>query len=370
MKSNINATTSPLTRANPARWAQAALRPWNRPLRLPVQAPHNLAFRLRGNPEGSAWLLLHGGPGSACQPGMLAPLDLRAQWAIAPDQRGCGSSRPRGSSTRNHTALLVADLEALRLHLGLERWSLLAGSWGAVLALAYASEHPHRVERMVLRGAFALRRREVGGLLQQGKTPRQGRLRWPVDTGPSLPALLARLRQVLQTGTPAVAALHAARLWALRETQCAARGMWRALLHASAQAAASVPVPVSAMRGTWAALRRRERQQTARLAGPPGRHDAALRARYRIQAHYLLHRGFVRPGGLDRAVRTLAQRGVSVNWVHGRFDAVCPPANSRSWAAQGQRVVDGASSLVLPVAGHLAHEPQILVALRQAVGRA
>jgi proline iminopeptidase len=368
MKSNISAMSG-IQRSTPevpgALWAEAAVRPWQRPMRLSVQAPHSLAFRLRGNPEGAAWLLLHGGPGSACQPGMLAPLDLRTQWAIAPDQRGCGSSRPQGGITRNHTALLVADLEALRRHLGLERWSLLAGSWGAVLALAYASQHPDRVDRVVLRGAFALRRREVGGLLQQGKTPRLGRLRWPVDAGPSLAALLSRLTHVLQTGTPAVASLRVARQWALRETQCAGRGMWRALLHAAAQASPDLP----ALRSTWAALRRRERMQSAQLLGPPGRHGAALQARYRIQAHYLLHRGFVRPGELDGAVRTLAQQGVPVAWVHGRFDAVCPPANSRAWAEQGQRLGSGASSLVMPLAGHLAHEPRILASLRQAVRR-
>ena len=138
---------------------------WPVPRHLAVGRGHRMAWREVGPVQGEPWLLLHGGPGSGSQPGQLAPLDLQRQRAIAPDQRGSGASRPRGGLPGNHTQALVADLEALRLHLGLERWSVLAGSWGTVLALAYAHQHPGRIERLVLRGAFALTRREVSGLL-------------------------------------------------------------------------------------------------------------------------------------------------------------------------------------------------------------
>jgi proline iminopeptidase len=355
MKSNINAMKRPD--------ADPAARPWQRPLVLPLQAPHRLAYRLRGNPGGSPWLLLHGGPGGAGQPGMLAPLDLSRQWAITPDQRGCGASLPQGRIQRNHTGLLVADLEALRLHLGVVRWSLLAGSWGTVLALAYAQAHPARVERLVLRGAFALRRREVGGLLQPrralGQTPMPDTRHWPRAAGTSLPALLKRLRQVLQTGTRTVASLRVARCWALSEMRDAERGQRRSLLQAMRQGLPSV----AAMRAAWAALRRGARRQRAAFERPAGRGDRALQRKYRIQAHYLQHRGFVRPGALDAAVRTLAHTGVRVAWVHGRCDAICPPANSRAWAAMGAAT----ASLSLPLAGHLGAEPLTLAALRREV---
>ncbi len=59
------------------------------------------------------------------------------------DQRGCGQSSPRGSVKGNHTQALVDDLHALRLHLGIESWLVLGGSWGVALALAYASQHAH-----------------------------------------------------------------------------------------------------------------------------------------------------------------------------------------------------------------------------------
>ena len=367
MNSNNDATKQHGSMGPGDRWARAALRPWHQPLYLPLEAPQRMAYRLRGNPEGTAWLLLHGGPGGRCQPGMLAPLNLARHWAIAPDQRGCGDSRPQGRTARNHTQALVADLEALRGHLGLERWSILAGSWGTVLALAYAQSHPERVERLVLRGAFALRRREVGGLLQRvrasGKTMRLTPASWPTAPGTSLPALLSRLRQLLQTGTPAVASLRAARRWAWLESLDAERGLRRALVHAAARH----PESASALRGAWASLRRGARQRAAAFHRPAGRDDEALQRKYRVQAHYLLHRGFVRPGELDRAVRTLAQRGAPVAWVHGRCDAICPPGNSRGWAALGQRLAPGSASLTMPLSGHLGHEPLMLAALRREV---
>lgn len=340
---------------------------WRRQPDLPVGAPHRMAWHVGGNPEGQAWLLLHGGPGSGAHPGLAAPLDLTRHWFVAPDQRGSGVSRPRGAAWRNHTAALVSDLERLREHLGLARWSVLAGSWGTVLALAYARAHPQRVERLVLRGAFALSRREVGGLLQGrrfGKTPRRPEGLWPAAEACPVPVLLARLHQLLQSVTPGVAALGVARHWALRESRAAARGLWRALLHA--------PQPAGAWRSAWANQQRRERRALAgfrRRGARADRSDRALCAKFRIQSHYLRHRGFVRPGQLDHAVMALAGHGVPVDWVHGRWDAVCPPRNSQRWAALGQRINPSVVSLTLTTAGHLGPEPDTLKALRARVGR-
>lgn len=342
--------------------------PWQRQRDLYRGGSHRLAWYLGGNPEGAPWLLLHGGPGSGANPGLMAPLDLRQHRAIAPDQRGCGQSRPRGGTLRNHTAALVSDLEWLRRTLGLERWSLLAGSWGTVLALAYAAAYPQRVDRLVLRGAFALSRREVGGLLQgegSGKTLSVPAAGWPPSRCVPLPALLARLRQLFQTGTPAVAVLRAARRWALLESQAAARGMRRARLSGGAEGAAAI-------RAAWASQRRRERRMRggfARRGDRADRGDRALLRKFRIQSHFLARRGFLRPGALDWAVRAVAQAGVSVDWVHGRCDAVCPPRNSRRLHAVGERVAPGQSRLTLTRAGHLGHEPHTLAALRAAVGR-
>lgn len=370
MFSNIDATKD-LPRDNPEAGSVAGRRSaWPSPAYLSVGRGHRMAYRAVGNPQGEPWLLVHGGPGSRCQPGMLAPLDLARQWAIAPDQRGCGASRPRGKTAASTTHALVADLEALRRHLGVERWSLLAGSWGTVVALAYAKAHPQRVQRLVLRGAFALSRREVGGLLQPSRRLRQtlGReAAWPAAPGVSLPATLARLRQLLQSGTPGVAGLRVLRRWSLLESACVSNGMRRALRQAVTQAPAA---QAAAMRREWATLRRRQRKAQAgrhRLTMHPA--DRAALHTFRIQAHYLQHRGFVRPGALDAAVRVLARQGVAVDWVHGACDAVCPPTNSRAWAALGRRLAPQQVTLIEPLSGHLGSESAMLVALRAVVRR-
>jgi proline iminopeptidase len=337
---------------------------WPRPQRLAVGPLHRMAWRELGQPAGEPWLLLHGGPGGACQPGMLRPFDLSRQRVIAPDQRGAGASRPRGRTMGNNTAALVADLESLRCRLGIGRWSLLAGSWGTVVALAYAQRHPERVQRLVLRGAFALTRREIGGLLlpsvKRGQTLRAPAACWPVRPGTGVPVALARLRQLLQNGTPGVASLRALRGWGLRETADAMRGLRRSLRHAQLPQTAAI-------RRDWAAQQRSQRRALAALLRPGMRRsDRAAWGKFRVQAHYLLHRGFVRPGALDHAVRLLALRGTPVDWVHGRFDAICPPANSARWAAQGL-AAGGPVVLHTPPCGHLGGEPAMLAQLRVCV---
>lgn len=334
---------------------------WPPPRDLPVGRGHRMAWRALGPGAGEPWLVLHGGPGSGAHPGLLAPLDLRRQRAVVPDQRGSGASRPRGGTRGNHTAALVADLEQLRRHVGVARWCVLAGSWGTVLALAYAQQHPQRVQRLVLRGAFALSRREIGGLLLPTRQTRQrvgAEPFWPVQAGTPLPVALRRLTQVLQSGTPGVAALRVARRWAVLEAGLAAHGLRRSgrLARQGGETALA-----AAIHREWAALHRRWRRARAQARQPRHqRADHAALRKYRVQAHYLRHRGFLRPGALDRAVRGLAQQGVPVDWVHGRCDAVCPLANSRRWAAVGGR-------LTLPLAGHLGHEPALLAALRTVV---
>lgn len=338
---------------------------WPVPQGLPVGRGHRMAWRSVGAADGEPWLLLHGGPGSGSQPGQLAPLDLTRQRAVLPDQRGSGASRPRGATRGNHTQALVADLEALREHLGLARWSVLAGSWGTVLALAYAQLHPQRVQRLVLRGAFAVSRREVGGLLLPTRqiTQRLGfEPAWPAEVGTTLPVALRRLTQLLQSGTPAVASRRGARgvlrRWLALEYDGAERGLRRSLRHALLQQRSALACDI---RRAWVPVRRRLRRALAQARWPQrSRADRSAVFKLRVQAHYLRHRGFLRPAALGQAVLALARQGVPIDWVHGRFDAICPPTNSRRWAAQGGR-------LTLTLSGHLGHEPDLLAALRERV---
>ena len=70
--------------------------------------------------------------------------DLRHWKVVLVDQRGCGASRPLGCLQDNNTDALVQDYEKLRKRLKIKRWTLLGGSWGVALSLAYAQQHPTR----------------------------------------------------------------------------------------------------------------------------------------------------------------------------------------------------------------------------------
>lgn len=77
------------------------------------------------------------------------------------DQRGTGKASQVASGTQLTVADFIADIEALRATLGIERISLLGHSWGGHLAMAYAARHPNRVEKLILVAAAAPRLSET-----------------------------------------------------------------------------------------------------------------------------------------------------------------------------------------------------------------
>ncbi|MFF0228089.1 prolyl aminopeptidase [Streptomyces sp. NPDC004629] len=110
-----------------------------------------------GNPHGKPAVMLHGGPGSGSTPQLRRYCDPAAYRIVLLDQRGSGRSTPRASAygtdmSVNTTAHLIADLELLRRHLGIERWLVWGISWGSVLGLRYAQTHPEAVSELVLAG--------------------------------------------------------------------------------------------------------------------------------------------------------------------------------------------------------------------------
>src|SRR3954463_7998863 len=113
---------------------------------LDVGNGHEIYWECCGNPAGKPALYLHGGPGSGASPGQRRHFDPHAYRIVLFDQRGCGRSTPGVHEpgvdlTTTTTWHLVADMERLREHLGIDRWQLFGGSWGATLALAYAQRH-------------------------------------------------------------------------------------------------------------------------------------------------------------------------------------------------------------------------------------
>ncbi len=136
---------------------------------LDVAFGNRVYWETRGNPQGRPALLVHGGPGSGRPRNAHKLFDPAAFRIVLFDQRGCGSSVPHAADpgtymAHNTTDHLVADMEALRRHLRVERWLLYGGSWGSTLILAYAERHPDRVHGIVLVGVTMTRPREIDWL--------------------------------------------------------------------------------------------------------------------------------------------------------------------------------------------------------------
>lgn len=290
---------------------------------LAVDDRHRLYYEQCGNPHGKPVVIVHGGPGGGCNPGMRRFHDPAAYRIVLFDQRGAGRSTPHADLTDNTTWHLVADLERLRTHLGIERWQVFGGSWGSTLALAYAERHPERVIDLVLRGIFLLRRWELEWFYQEGCSNlfpdawRDYLAAIPeVERGDLISAYHRRLTDPDQT-----VRLAAARAWSIWE------GATSHLL----------PDP----------------DLTASHGNP---HFALAFAR--IESHYFVNGGFFEvEGQLLRDADRLA--GIPGTIVHGRYDVVCPVRNAFDLKAVWPR----ADLVVCPRSGHSAFEPEISQAL-------
>src|SRR5678816_1177262 len=129
--------------------------------RLKVSPVHELYYEQCGNRDGQPVIFLHGGPGAGLTPDYRRFFDPAAYRVVLFDQRGSGKSTPHASLEDNTTWHLVADIELIREHVGIEQWLVFGGSWGSTLALAYAETHPERVTGLVLRGIFLCRPQEI-----------------------------------------------------------------------------------------------------------------------------------------------------------------------------------------------------------------
>tara|TARA_B100001115_G_scaffold153738_1_gene124332 strand:+ start:1191 stop:2153 length:963 start_codon:yes stop_codon:yes gene_type:complete len=135
---------------------------------LQVSDVHTIAWEQSGSADGIPVVVIHGGPGGGGQPSYRQYFDPAAFNIIQFDQRGCGKSTPYAELEGNNTQASVSDLEALRAHLGLEKWHVFGGSWGSTLSLIYAQHHPERVMSLVLRGIFMCRKSELHWFYQDG----------------------------------------------------------------------------------------------------------------------------------------------------------------------------------------------------------
>lgn len=272
-------------------------------------------------------MALHGGPGSSFTARHRQLFDLQRLRVVLFDQRGCGRSLPRGCIKTNTSAHLVADIELLRKHLGIERWLVVGGSWGAGLALAYAAAHPAACHAMVLRGVFLGRASDLDWFFQQAQQLLPDA--WEALAQHAPPASRTDLMQWLGTkvlhGQPQ-AALTAARAWEGWEAAMSQR--------THTPAAASLPSDEAAL---------------------------ALLDKFRVQSHYLMNGCFWGEQGLLARAATLS--GVPTAIVHGRLDWICLP--QAAWELHHS--LPGSRLQWLEGCGHSPFEPAMARAMADAV---
>jgi len=296
---------------------------------LAIDARHTLYVEECGNPDGLPVVFLHGGPGAGLSPHHRRFFDPARWHAVLFDQRGAGQSTPFASLDANTTPDLIADIERIREHLGIERWLVFGGSWGSTLALAYAEAHSARVTGLVLRGIFLAREEE---------------LRWfnEMDGGARciFPERWARFRDFIPEA----------------ERGNMIEAYWRRL-------DSNDEVVRLAAAHAWSAY---EGGSTTLVHDPDAAgdfdepHKAVSLAR--LEAHYFRNGMFLEPGQLLRGIDRI--RHIPGVIVHGRYDIICPVKTAfelhQAWPEAEFHIV---------LAGHSASDPAIVDKLVEATDR-
>jgi proline iminopeptidase len=296
---------------------------------LKVSDLHTIYYEESGNPQGKPAVFLHGGPGGGSIP-LYRQYFHPDKWRlILFDQRGCGRSKPHAELQENTTWDLVGDIEKLREHLGIDRWTVFGGSWGSTLSLAYAQTHPDRCTGLILRGIFMLRQKELRWFYQEGASyifPEAWQEYLKPIPESERDDLIAAYYKRLMSGDRKVR-LEAARAWAIWE------GSTSKLF----------PDPQA-------------KQKFGR--------DTFAEAFARIECHYFVNRGFF--NSEEQILENVDRiRHIPTFIVQGRYDVVCPMQSA--WELS--QAFPEAEFFVVPDAGHSVSEPGVRTALLNATDR-
>jgi proline iminopeptidase len=299
----------------------------NKAFHFRVSEIHEIYVEEVGNPKGQPVLFLHGGPGAGFNAKHRRIFDPKHFRIILFDQRGAGRSRPHADLRENTTWDLVADIEKLRKHFGIEKWMVFGGSWGSTLALAYSQTHPASVSHLVLRGIFLCRKAEIDWFYQHGAhcifPDVWEKYLEPIpveERGDLVKAFYKRL-----TSADEATRLDAAKAWS---------GWEGSTIHL-------IPDEGSYLKFTS---------------------DAMAVSLARIECHYFMHGCWFRnENQLLEDVDKI--RKIPSIIVHGRYDVVCPVKNAFDLHA----VWPEAEFKVVPDAGHAFDEPGIVRELMKAV---
>ncbi|MGH8728831.1 MAG: prolyl aminopeptidase, partial [Burkholderiales bacterium] len=303
-----------------------AIEPYSNEM-LALDSTHTMYWEQSGNPNGAPVVFLHGGPGAGCVANHRRFFDPEHYRIVLFDQRGAGKSIPYAEIKDNTTPHLIADMEALREHLQIDRWLIFGGSWGSTLALAYAEAHPRRCAGLVLRGVFLCRESEIKWFLYDLRNifPEAWREFSQFIPEPERGDLLnAYYRRLIHPDR----AVHmpAAHAWGRYEGSCSTL----------------LPSPAT----------------VAYFSG-----DNVSLSLARIEAHYFAHNIFLPENSLLDNAHKLKEIPVTI--VQGRYDAVCPIVSADDLV----RKLPHAEYRVIADAGHSAWEPGICLALVEATER-
>jgi proline iminopeptidase len=290
---------------------------------LGVDDLHTLYIEESGSPEGIPVLFLHGGPGAGADPKNRQFFNPLLYRIILFDQRGAGRSTPHAELKKNTTQDLIEDIEAIRLHLGIERWVLCGGSWGSTLALLYAEAYPDKVLNMVLRGIFLCRSQDLSWFYQDGGASRIFPDAWenfvshlpPKERHHIIASYYRRL-----TGKDELAQMAAAKAWAEWEGTC------------------STLQPNS---------------DVVNFFTDP--HVAISLSR--IETHYFMNESFLEPDQIIQNAKRL--QDIPGVIIHGRYDIVCPLDNAFAL----HQVWPNSELMIIRDAGHSNFETGIIVAM-------
>ncbi len=291
--------------------------------KLPVSELHTIRVEEVGNPKGKPVIFVHGGPGGGIDEKQRRFFDPKIWRVILFDQRGCGQSTPFGELRENSTFELVADMEKIRRHLGIERWRVFGGSWGSTLALSYAISHPEITESLVLRGIFLVRKEEIHWFYQHGAS-----LYYPEEWEQFLAPIPENERGDL------VSAYH------------------KRLNSSDPKIVKEAAIAWSKWEGSTSKLKKNDDM----VSDFSDDHFAYAFAR--IENHYFINRAFFSEDNwiLNNVGKI---KHIPVIIVQGRYDMPCPPVS----AYQLHKKLPKSQLIIVEEAGHSASEPGITSAL-------
>lgn len=319
--------------------------------RLAVSGGHEIYYERSGKPGGVPALMLHGGPGSGCTADHRRLFDPDVFDTLLVDQRGAGRSAPLGGLEHNTAQDLVADIEILRSHLGIDRFVVFGPSWGSTLALLYAETHPVSVRGVVVEGIF---------------TGTPGELDWWLS-----PSGVARLFPDVRADllTHVQERLHDApapelMAWFM-DAMAAEWANGAPVLDRLNDASAKLDDLRESALYRWTEYEERlsylEKTPEAARASMAERGRSYVATHSLIEAHYFTNGCFLEPDQILRDAGRL--KGVPLHIIQSRYDMVCPAGTALALA----NACPHAELSIIPVNGHAmtdAVRPTVIEAIR------